>query len=239
MSRDDRDRPDELDGEAPVTPAEQARAEAFGRWLDGLAAGEPLPPAMDSDDRAMLETATMVLASSHAVELGPERTRRLVDQALENAVLGRRPSEPGIAAEVGGRIAALRPEPAADRAPGPGHDGDDRSAQSATDLVRARRRRADRVLRNLPWAVASLAAAAAVVLFVTRPVDPGAPEARVVERPLRLSVTNTSRPADPLIGIIARPDAGRASERLDVLLADRMEGYRDLKFRRALGKEEP
>lgn len=239
MSRDDRDRPDELDGEAPVTPAEQARAEVFGRWLEGLAAGEPLPPAMDSDDRALLETATMVLASSHAVELGPERTRRLVDQALENAVLGRRPSEPGIVAEVSavGRVAALRPGPAADRAPG--RDGDDRAAQSATDLVRARRRRADRVLRNLPWAVASLAAAAAVVLFITRPVEPTAPVSRAVERPLRLGVANTSRPADPLIGIIARPDAGRASERLDVLFADRMDGYRDLTFRRALGKEQP
>ncbi len=231
MSRDDRDRPDQLDGEAPVTPAEQARAEAFGRWLDGLAAGEPLPPAMDSDDRAMLETATMVLASSHAVELGPDRTRRLVDQALENAVLGRRPSEPGIVAEVGaGRIAAL-PSPEPERA----RD----AAQSATDLVRARRRRADRVLRNLPWAVASLAAAAAVVLFVSRPVEPTAAVSRVVERPLRLGVANTSRPADPLIGIIARPDAGRASERLDLLMADRMDGYRDLMLRRALGEEEP
>jgi len=235
MSRDDRDRPDQLDGEAPVTPAEQARAEAFGRWLDGLAAGEPLPPAMDSDDRAMLETATMVLASSHAVELGPERTRRLIDQALESAVLGRRPSEPGIVAEVGaaGRISALRrPEPAAERA-------SDDDAGSRTDLVRARRRRADRVLRNLPWAVASLAAAAAVVLFVTRPVEPGAPVSGAVERPLRLRVANTSRPADPLIGVIARPDAGRASERLDLLMADRMDGYRDLMLRRALGEEEP
>jgi hypothetical protein len=232
MSRDDRDRPDQLDGEAPVTPAEQARAEAFGRWLDGLAAGEPLPPAMDSDDRAMLETATMVLASSHAVELGPDRTRRLVDQALENAVLGRRPSEPGIVAEMAAsKIAALRsPEPVE-----PARD----AAQSATDLVRARRRRADRVLRNLPWAVASLAAAAAVVLFVSRPVEPTSPVSRAVERPLRLGVANTSRPADPLIGVIARPDAGRASERLDLLMADRMDGYRDLMLRRALGEEEP
>jgi hypothetical protein len=234
MSRDDRDRPDELDGEAPVTPAEQARAEAFGRWLDDLAAGEPLPPAMDSDDRAMLETATMVLASSHAVELGPDRTRRLVDQALENAVLGRRPSEPGIAVEMtsAGRIAALRGPEASER---PRDD----AAQSATDLVRARRRRADRVLRNLPWAVASLAAAAAVVLFVSRPVEPLAPVGRATERQLRLGVANTSRPADPLIGVIARPDAGRASERLDLLMADRMDGYRDLMLRRALGEGEP
>jgi hypothetical protein len=167
------------------------------------------------------------------VELGPDRTRRLVDQALENAVLGRRPSEPGIAAELSaGRIAALRGPEASER---PRDD----AAQSTTDLVRARRRRADRVLRNLPWAVASLAAAAAVVLFVTRPGEPFAPVGRATERPLRLGVANTSRPADPLIGVIARPDAGRASERLDLLMADRMDGYRDLMLRRALGEGEP
>ncbi|HWM87010.1 MAG TPA: hypothetical protein VNO33_14250 [Kofleriaceae bacterium] len=221
MSRDDRDRQDELD-DAAVTPAEQARAEQLGRWLDGLAAGAPLPPAMDSEDRALLETATMVLASSRAVDLAPERARLLVDQALESAVLGRQERAPGA------RIASFtsaRPHLA--------RNDDGEAASSSTDLVRARRRRADRVLRNLPWAVASLAAAAAVVLFVSRPVDEPRPKAHV-ERPLRLGVANTSRPADPLIGVIPRRDAGRASERLDLLFADRMEGYRDLQLRRLL-----
>ena len=257
MSHGDRHRPDgpdDRDGDAPVTPAEQARAEAFGRWLDGLAAGEPLPPAMDSDDRALLETATMVMASSHAVELGPERARSLINEALESAVLGRSGDADADAladsdAEAdfdlgmfaGGRVPARRPGPVAVRAvPRAADAGDERdpAAGSSTDLVNVRRRRADRVLRHLPWAVASLAAAAAVILFVTRPaVDQAARETPA--RPLRLGVANTSRPADPLIGIIARKDAGRASERLDVLFADRMDGYRDLTLRRALGKEQP
>ncbi|HTE55523.1 MAG TPA: hypothetical protein VK698_31935 [Kofleriaceae bacterium] len=238
MSRDDRDRPRELDDDAPATPAEQAKAEAFGRWLDGLAAGEPLPPAMDSDDRALLETATMVLASSHAVELAPERARRLVDQALEAAVLGRRSvglvhGDAGDRAAPTGGLVAVRPAT-------PGAEDEPESAgRSITDLVTARRRRADRVLRNLPWAVASLAAAAAVVLFVTRPAEELAAPRAAIARPIRLSVSNTSRPADPLIGIIARRDAGSASERLDVLFSDRMDGYRDLRLRRALGKEQP
>jgi hypothetical protein len=245
MSRDERDR--EPDESAPVTPAEQARAEAFGRWLDGLAAGAPLPPAMDSEDRALLETATMVLASSHAVELGPDRTRRLVDQALENAVLGRSPrrleteteaegdSENESESSPGLRIEELR-LPRREREA----ESSDReaAARSSTDLVVAGRRQArmaDRVLRNLPWAVASLAAAAAVVLFVTRPAeDTGKPEATLA--PLRVDTINTSRPADPLVGVISRSDSGRARERMDIIFADRMDGYRDLYLRRALRK---
>jgi len=235
MSRDDRDRPGDLDREAPATPAEQARAEAFGRYLDSLAAGEPLPPAMDSDDRALLETATMVLASNHAVDLGPDRTRHLVDQALEAAVLGRQME--ASPAPVGGRVAPLR-RPHAGTAQVSADV--DRAAASSTDLVRTRRRRADRVIRNVPWAVASLAAAAAVILFVTRSPELDDPIAHDVPvRPVRLDVANTSRPADPLVGVIARRDAGRARERVDLVFADRMHGYRDLMLRRALRKEQP
>jgi len=255
MSHGDRHRPDgpdDRDGDAPVTPAELARAEAFGRWLDGLAAGDPLPPAMDSDDRALLETATMVMASSHAVELAPERARSLIDEALESAVLGRSgdadadaladadaETDVDLGMFAGGRVPARRPVAVRAVPPVAGAgDARDSAAASSTDLVTVRRKRADRVLRNLPWAVASLAAAAAVILFVTRPaVDHAARETPA--RPLRLGVANTSRPADSLIGIIARKDAGLASERLDVLFADRMDGYRDLTLRRALGKEQP
>jgi hypothetical protein len=226
MSRDHRDRPGELPREpaedAPITPAEQARAEAFGNWLDGLAAGDPLPPAMDSEDRALLETATMVLASSHAMELPPERTRRLIDQALEGAMLGSRPDRPF------GVISGSFPRRAT--------SSEERAGRSSTELVG--RRRADRVLRHLPWAVASLAAAAAIVLFMTRPAEES-PKVEAPARPLRLSVSNTSRPADPLIGPIHMRDAARASERLDVLFADRLSGYRDLQLRRALGEEQP
>ena len=139
---------------------------------------------------------------------------------------------PRASSQSGAMLAAVRPRPPRE---------EDRDAgRSATDMVSARRRRADRVLRNLPWAVASLAAAAAVVLFVSRPADRvQRTESAPIVRPLRLSVSNTSRPADPLVGVIARRDSAAASERLDILFADRLDGYRDLSLRRALGEEQP
>jgi hypothetical protein len=74
--------PDDIEqDDGPVTPGEQTRAEAFGRLVDGLLAGDALPPAMDSEDRALVEAATVVMASSRVIEPAPERTRRLVDQA--------------------------------------------------------------------------------------------------------------------------------------------------------------
>ncbi|HLU66803.1 MAG TPA: hypothetical protein VKZ63_11030 [Kofleriaceae bacterium] len=230
MSRDDEHdgRPDQPDEDAPVTPAERARAEAFGRLVDGLLAGEPLPPAMDSDARALIETATVVVASSRPMELGEERTRRLVDSALEAAVLGR--------PRAGAR--PLTPVPVPER--------EEFSERSATDL-RVRRRRRDRAARALPWVVASVAAVAAVVLFIVRPneqpSEPGADEAEIASAPPAAEAptepVHTSRPADPLFGPIPRGEAGRARERIDLLFADRMAGYRDLQFRRALPEEEP
>jgi hypothetical protein len=216
--------------DTPVTPGEQARAEAFGRLVDGLLAGDALPPAMDSDDRALVEAATVVMASSRAIEPAPERTRRLVDQALEAAIL---------------RRSGGQEEPSVDTGEHPRADSpmvlvppEDPNERSVTDVTTRRRRRSDQVARVLPWAVASLAAAAAIVLFIVRPPDKErtgdqtAEVAPVEEVPL--DVTNTSRPADPLIGRISVADRGKASERIDLLYADRMAGYRDLAFRRAL-----
>ena len=226
--QDDIDR----DDDGPVTPGEQARAEAFGRLVDGLIAGDALPPAMDSDDRALVEAATVVMASSRAIEPAPERTRRLVDQALEAAILRRSGGAPE--ADDSGEHRADSPAP-----PVPLEDPNERSV---TDVTTRRRRRSDQIARVLPWAVASLAAAAAIVLFVVRPPDKErtgdqtAEVVPVVEVPL--DVTNTSRPADPLVGRIGKAERGKASERIDLLYADRMAGYRDLTFRRALPGEQ-
>ncbi len=217
--------------DGPVTPGEQARAEAFGRLVDGLLAGDALPPAMDSEDRALVEAATVVMASSRAIEPAPERTRRLVDQALEAAILRRSGGAPQ-ATDSGEHRAAspmtlLPPE--------------DPSERSVTDVTTRRRRRSDQVARVLPWAVASLAAAAAIILFIVRPpqkeraTDETAEVAPRAEVPL--DVTNTSRPADPLVGRIGKADRGKATERIDLLYADRMAGYRDLEFRRAVPGE--
>jgi hypothetical protein len=78
----------------------------------------------------------------------------------------------------------------------------------------------------LPWALTgastAIAAAAMLVLWLR------APETRVVVDHVAETPTSwTSRPADPLIGPIARENAGDASERIDYLFADRLEGYRD------------
>lgn len=239
MTRDGHDDRDD----APVTPAEAARADSFGKWVEGLLAGEGAPPAMDTEDRALLETATVVVASSRAVELQPDRMRKLVDQALETAVVGRRRGASAVRA-----VPAFGPLPAQDAVPDvsatgehPSMPGDETPSERSTTDVRVRRRRADRVVRTLPWVVATVAAAAAVIIFV---VPRDKKDGERAERPIpadvtKLSVANTSRPADPLVGRIERSAAGAASDRIDIIFADRLDGYRDLQLRRALAQEQP
>jgi hypothetical protein len=78
----------------------------------------------------------------------------------------------------------------------------------------------------VPWAItgaSTLVAAAAMLVLWLR-----APEKQIVVEPVAQVPTSwTSRPADPLIGPIAREDAGDASARIDYLFADRLEGYRE------------
>jgi hypothetical protein len=80
-----------------------------------------------------------------------------------------------------------------------------------------------------PWVVAgasTLVAVAAILMLWLRtapkpqpPIQPAA----AMETP----TTWRSRPTDPLIGPIARENAGDASSRIDYIFADRMDGYRD------------
>jgi hypothetical protein len=78
----------------------------------------------------------------------------------------------------------------------------------------------------VPWAITgaslAIAAAAMLALWLRAPVTIVEPH-EVAEVP----TSWTSRPADPLIGPIARENAGDASARIDYLFADRLEGYRD------------
>ena len=79
--------------------------------------------------------------------------------------------------------------------------------------------------RAAPWAVATVAAAAAQLLALRGPVvEPGATPAPQAELPASVQ----SRPADGLVGIIPRERADAASARLDAIYADRMAGYRSL-----------
>jgi hypothetical protein len=84
--------------------------------------------------------------------------------------------------------------------------------------------------RWAPWAVAgasTLVAAAALLALWLRPAEPsrsaslGVPPGRAA-----VPVEWRSRPADALIGPIARDHAGDASARIDTIFADRLDGFR-------------
>lgn len=209
MSRDDER--DDLPPDAPATAAETARAQSFARLIDRVVGGESLPPAMDSEDRALVEAATRIVASSRELSLSADRVRSVVDDALERGVLG------------------TAPRPAA-----PSEVDDDEAGDDAkvTRLPAPRRRRA-----ALPWTVAALATAAAIALLVTRPNAPVAtaptPASAPVAAPLAEELR--SRPADPLVGRIPREHRDRASDRLDVVYADRLAGYREVLYRSHAG----
>ena len=57
MNRDDREHDQVMDPDATETAGERARADNFARLVDKLIEGAPPPPAMDSDDRALIEVA--------------------------------------------------------------------------------------------------------------------------------------------------------------------------------------
>lgn len=92
-------------------------------------------------------------------------------------------------------------------------------ASSAIPISRGRAR------RWAPWAIAattSLVAAAAILLLLIRPAARHAsPTAQA------LPTAWTSRPADRLVGPIARERDADAGTRIDTIFADRLDGYRD------------
>jgi hypothetical protein len=67
------------------SPGELARARRFAELVDKTQAGRT-PPAMSTDDRALLEVATVIRATRGHVELAPARQRAIVDDALHLAV---------------------------------------------------------------------------------------------------------------------------------------------------------
>lgn len=170
--------------EVEATASERARAKTFADLVDKTLTGRT-PPAMSADDRALLEVATVIRATSGNVELAASKRRSIVEDALRQAV--------------GGAGAA--------------------TSGSVVPIARSRKR------RWAPWAVAgasALVAAAAVLLFWLR-----SPQQIVVHETAEVPTTWKSRPADSLIGPIARERVGDASTRIDTIFADRLDGYRE------------
>jgi hypothetical protein len=89
---------------------------------------------------------------------------------------------------------------------------------SVVPIMRSRR-------RFVPWALAGasslVAAAALVTLWVRSPRIISVPQVQVLPTEWR------SRPADLLIGPIARERSADASKRIDTIFADRLGGYRE------------
>ncbi len=207
MTRDD-DTPSPIPApDATADGAEKARARAFGDLVDKVLAGKA-PAAVPAEERALLEVATVIRAATRPVDLGAAKTRSIVESALATAIERK-----------GGGGASIT-DPSVPRF----------DAGGVVPIGRARAR------KLAPWIVAgvtSVVAAAALALLLVKPDTPDHSArgvAPVASAPLAPHLR--SRPADPLIGVIAQTpsldDAGAATvQRIDTIYADRLAGYRE------------
>jgi hypothetical protein len=205
--------------DAAPEPGEQAQAESFGRLVDRLLSDEPLPPVMTSDERALVDVAAVVRACTGAHRLDALRQQAVISEVMARA---ERVAQPHLLVAPGSSSRSLgeAEHPAA----GPGQD----SGSTAPRGYRSRRR--GRFQRALPWTVAAVSVAAALLLALRTPRAP-AREASILAEPPRLDALHRSRPADSLVGEIPRRRAAAASDRIDMIYADRLMGYRDLRLR--------
>ena len=79
------------DPDAPPTASERAHAKTFGE-LVGKALEGRLPPAISTEDRALLEVATVIRAASGSLPLAPGVQRSIVEDAMRQAIGEPRPT---------------------------------------------------------------------------------------------------------------------------------------------------
>ena len=72
--------------DAEPTAAERAHARSFADLIDKAIAGRAVPPALSTDDRALLEVATVIRAASGGLPLAPSTQRGIVEDALRQAI---------------------------------------------------------------------------------------------------------------------------------------------------------
>lgn len=204
-SPDALDEPESVAGAQPADPAESAQAAAFAELLDSVIGGKDLPPVMAAEHRELVETAAILRANLRA------------DGSVGSGVSD-------VVAQVMGQVTGAREGESTDEGRSQDRDSSQGADSGVIDLA-ARRRRRRRWL-----SVGTAAVAAAVVLvFALRTPPPRTGSGATAES--TLSMIHHSRPADQLIGEIPRERADRASDRLDTIYADRMAGFRDLRFR--------
>lgn len=111
MTRDSQDDPLPLpDDEADA--AERAAAKRFGELIDRVHAGRKAPPALEVDQRSLVEISGMIGAGANERGLSRERVSSLVDEAMERAVRaetsGEAPTEAPTAPESASRTRGHR-----------------------------------------------------------------------------------------------------------------------------------
>jgi hypothetical protein len=238
--------------DAPADARERARAASFAAMVDGLVAGQALPPAMTSDERALVETAGMVHASARPVVLAAERQRALIDSVLGSILGSASESGGGSASESGGGSASesgggsagvrgrsvtvdAKPVPAPAERQEVGGSAPADVPANVIDMSGPRARRRARFFRVLPWGVAAVSVAAALVLVLWQGrgggLSPAAPTLVAESTAPTLGTMHRSRPTGALVGEIPRERADAARARIDMIYADRMIGYRDLRLR--------
>ncbi|MBI4511696.1 MAG: hypothetical protein HY698_18830 [Deltaproteobacteria bacterium] len=183
--------------------SERARAQSLSRLVDAMTAGESPPPALEAEDRALLETATEIHAAGHAT-LDASRRDRVIDSALAVPV-----DEPV------GNLAVL---PLLVKQGG-------KKADTTAELSLKLRPVHARLKKHAPWAVALLALG--LLLFFLLGTPPRAPATEIAPQPER-PLIERSRPADELVGRVARADAAGARARIDAIFADRLAGFRSV-----------
>lgn len=82
--------------EASASTSERMRARAFAELVDKAVAGRATPPALNADERALLEVATVIRASSGNAELGAAKRSSIVEDALRQAIGGAGASSAGV-----------------------------------------------------------------------------------------------------------------------------------------------
>jgi len=87
--------------DAEMTPSERAQAKTFAELVDKTLAGRT-PPAMSTDDRALLEVATVIRVAHGGLELSAAKKRSLVEEALRRGI-------GGAASTTSGDVAAVTP----------------------------------------------------------------------------------------------------------------------------------
>lgn len=72
-----------------ATVEEKARASKLAKLVDAMLDGAAAPPALEAEDRAMLEAATAIRAGLGNATLDPDRKASIIDAALAGAAATR------------------------------------------------------------------------------------------------------------------------------------------------------